>query len=270
MKTIKAKLTIYLALFMALLLMQAMFGVFFGYQAKESSQAAKNLNYAAALLSSLSEEVQSIRRYEKEYIIYVTDLKKRQEYYTDWKDKYDLIKQNTVLIIANPKQVWSETEIKQVRGWDQALNDYGRGFIALNSRVTDGLITQSIDANNEIAKAKNSLRILVDGATAEHANKSAQEEQMLDLMNKKFNLALYLIVGTSMLGIFLAVFFMVVIPASISTPIKELARVADKMSKGALDESVVVTQGGQEIVDLAATLERLRIAQRGLLQRLRS
>jgi nitrate/nitrite-specific signal transduction histidine kinase len=58
------------------------------------------------------------------------------------------------------------------------------------------------------------------------------------------------------------------VPASISSPIEALTRSAHDMSTGNLDRPVTIT-GSPEFKDLADTLERMRVSQKMLMERLK-
>ena len=78
---------------------------------------------------------------------------------------------------------------------------------------------------------------------------------------------IFIVVATTSVIVALIMAFQV--PASIARPLKQLTDIANRISKGEVDQHIKIS-GSHEIVTLAKSIERLQVATLGLLRRLQS
>jgi methyl-accepting chemotaxis protein len=77
------------------------------------------------------------------------------------------------------------------------------------------------------------------------------------------------IMASVIVGLLIAAALAFKLPSAIAGPIRSLGEAVERMSKGDLDQ-VVTASGPKEFTTLTSALERMRVAQRTLMQRLRS
>lgn len=225
---------------------------------------------SSLLISRMAIEGNKLRRYEKEFFIYVGNDEKLTKYEGEWNDSYRKLEQMLQQAIDNESNAWSMDELHEVHLWHQSLKDYGNGFRRVVVQVRAGVITDTISANNAISEAKNRFRVLLDG-TATGGDKRYEHASNATVQIKKRNhLLAFLLLGSSAIGFLIALVLAFKIPSSISSSIDVLSDAAESMSKGQLDKSVPVDSAKDEFRTLAETLERMRISQKTLIDRIRS
>ena len=223
----------------------------------------------SAQLSGLSSAAQKIRRYEKEYFIYVQTPKKRNKYAGEFADASSEISQ----YISRLKSIYSQTgkrnALAKLLEWERATNFYTTGFSKLNRQVQDGKIKGVIEANQAIQEYKNAFRVVLSGTAAEIKNqyqlatlKAQRIQQYQDTSSLVF-----IVIGILSLAVALIMSYQV--PAGIVKPLKRLTDIANGISKGKVNESVDV-RGSIEIEDLAKSINRLQAATVGLLKRVQA
>jgi hypothetical protein len=88
---------------------------------------------------------QQIRRYEKEYFIYVNDATQREKYQQEWADAHAEMTQKLVALAANRSSLGSRVsllgadDLKEVAAWREASDFYG----AEMTKIFDGVQKQA-------------------------------------------------------------------------------------------------------------------------------
>lgn len=220
-------------------------------------------------LSGLSTSAQKIRRYEKEYFIYVGDPEKRQKYAGEFSEARAEINQyvsrlKTIYTSSNKKDA-----LKALSQWEDAIRYYSDGFEVLNQRVISGEINGVLEANKAIQEYKNRFRIVLSGSTESiHENYRIATEKAERI--KQYQDASSFIFGAiSALSVLVALLMSFMVPASIVKPLKQLTSIAEGISKGKMG-NVDEVKGSVEIENLAKSIKRLQIATLGLLKRLQA
>jgi len=229
---------------------------------------SKDFN-ASIAISRIAIEGQKLRRFEKEYFIYVNNKTKRTKYVGEWNDAYV----NLVTIIdgitEDESGSWSDADKTEVADWRKALIQYGEGFRIVVAKVDAGSIKGTVRANTAIQAAKNKFKVLLKGASKGGLEKLANAHASAQKIENNFKIVNTVIFLASGASVVLVIILLMVVPAAVSKPIKELTRAAQVMSTGDLS-SPVPKIGGSEFIGLRDTLERMRISQKTLIQRMKS
>jgi nitrogen fixation/metabolism regulation signal transduction histidine kinase len=126
-----------------------------------------------------------------------------------------------------------------------------------------------MQGNEAVRDAKDAFRVLLDGTTAGIEQKYQSAANASESIDGKFGLVNIVLVLAALAGVGLVATMFVVVPASIARPIEALTRAAHDMSTGNLAKSVTVG-GTAEFKELGETLERMRISQQMMLDRLKT
>jgi HAMP domain-containing protein len=212
---------------------------------------------------------QKLRRFEKEHFIYITDASKRDKYYKEWTEAKESIQRRLSGAIEDEQETWSTEDGAELSLWEQSLNAYSDGFQRVHRMAERGALTSTTEANQEIAQAKDAFRTFLEGADKLGKVKIAQAKQAAKDIDANFSVVNLAVLLTSAAGVILLLALSKFIPGSITRPVNELARAAEKMSKGDLDHKIEPSQI-REFKNLSETLERMRISQKTLIDRMLS
>ena len=266
---IRTKLFLSFLLLTILILVQ--FFIRYQFTTKESRLVRQMVaeHQISNLLSELAEAAQKIRRFEKEYFIYVQNAEKRSTYYQEFQQaKREILDHLQVL-----RNIYSASnnlkQLSELAVWQQAAQLYTEAFETVHQDVLAGNITGVIQANAAIREGKNRFRVLLAGARRsvnEQLLRAQQEADQIDVYRQRSTLIFTLVTAASLvIGLFIAFS----VPGSIARPMRRLSEIADGISRGRIKDSVNV-KGSREIEDLARSIERLRVATQGLLMRLKA
>jgi HAMP domain-containing protein len=210
---------------------------------------------------------QKLRRFEKEHFIYIADASKRDKYYKEWTEAKESIQRRLSGAINDEQETWSTEDRAELSRWEQSLNVYSDGFRAVHRRAERGALTSTTEANEEISQAKNAFRTFLEGTDKLGKAKMAQAKQAAKDIDANFSVVYIAVLLTSAAGVILLLALSKFIPGSITRPVNELARAAEKMSKGDLEQKIEPSQI-REFKTLSETLERMRISQKTLIDRM--
>ncbi|MGE3538921.1 MAG: MCP four helix bundle domain-containing protein [Candidatus Tectimicrobiota bacterium] len=222
----------------------------------------------SVLIAKLAVEAQKIRRFEKEYFIYVSSTEKAKKYQDEWKNTAQQLRAQLDTLLANPQALWSETERNEFKTWQAGLTAYEQGFDKVIADVQRGIIKDTTSANTAISEAKDQFRVLLDGAAkvGEFKLASARAAQAeIVQRNRLLTRVLAATVGGSLA---FCLILTLLVPASIIKPITRLSEAAAAMSTGNLDQQVPAMSEARDFMGLAETLERMRISLKVMLGRL--
>ncbi|MDH3672670.1 MAG: hypothetical protein OES46_16185 [Gammaproteobacteria bacterium] len=266
MFSVRNKLTIVFSLLIAFLFGQ--FGLVYYFSINNASliNEAIEAHDASNTLTRLAVEGQKLRRYEKEYFIYADNPQKREKYSSEWHESYAKLKEGLALLLSH-KSTWSESDKAKARTWDDSLNAYANGFHKVDAAVTSGLIQGTLNANKAIQDAKNEFRVFLKGTAAETDIKLRQaRDHSEQVQDNVANIQVFLI-GLSFVGLLIGAVILFTIPGTIARPITELTESVVDISKGNIIRPVPV-RGSHEVKGLAESVERLRVAMKGLMARM--
>ncbi len=223
---------------------------------------------------------QQIRRYEKEYFIYVAQADKRLAYEGEWAATAGKITSSLRYMLDNKEGAFSRVDLAPISNWMNAAEFYKAEMNKVFEHVRVRSEKMSLDArapmytstevNDMIKEGKDRLSSdLIKGVATLSAEKSKATLDLSDVAAQGFNQMIYGVLMTVLAGIVIAVRLSVTLPRSVSRPIDALTETVDALSKG--NNEVVVGHGGiKEFEGLARAVDRMRVAQGLLLQRLRN
>jgi hypothetical protein len=238
-------------------------------------ELAINHNYAASsMLSELTITGQAIRRYEKEYFIYHDDKDGSAKYAKEWDDTYRKIEKHLALMKKDANDVFSKAETQEFDLWESELAIYGSEMRKIRSGVEQALAQvppaalSTRELNAQIKIGKDRFATLLKGATTMERRKAAEASASAAAIAADFatlETALLWVVGG---GVVLVTLLLVTLPGAITNPIDSLVSAADSMSKGRLEDSIA-SAGISEFVTLEKALERMRITQLAMIERMK-
>lgn len=242
---------------------------FFNQDNNRLVEQAVNRDFNGSIqISELAILAQKIRRYEKEYFMYIGNAEKQAKYNREWEETFAKIDTKLKGLLKSYNNIWTGDERVAFLDWTRSLQAYGEGFRKVVSNVDRGILTDTLSANSAVQDAKNKFRVLVNG-TIELANKKYQDaaEAGRQIKTQSAQLTQILFIAL-MASVVLSLLLIVAVPRSITRPIQQLSSRASAMSKGELETPVKTSKGVKDFNELTATLERMRISQKAMLKRL--
>jgi methyl-accepting chemotaxis protein len=302
MKSIRSLLLAGLAIIAVLFLVQAAL-LAWGQRNMEQNviaQVQKN-TIASSQLSELAVLAQQIRRYEKEYFVYVSNKERRDSYVKEWTGTSDKIAKLLQTMRTNAQGAFSAEDQGKISNWASAADFYSaemkKVFGVVNDRhaqlnatttapaasptptakgapapVAPVAVAQysPIEVNGMITAGKDRLSgVLIKGVSEMSDAKTKATLALPEVTKNAFNKLWTGIMISVIVGLLIAAALAMKLPAAIANPIRALGEAVDRMSKGDLEQAVNA-EGPKEFSTLTAALERMRVAQRTLLQRMRS
>ena len=265
--SIHSRLKLGFTLVIAFFLIQSAITFFYVSRSNHLVDTAVNRNFfQSQFISQLASDGNKLRRYEKEYFIYVDNPRKRAAYYTDWSQAKSAISDRLNEAIHDRGHTWAGDRAT-LRQWKGSLDAYDDGFHLVKQMVLDGAVTNTRTANSEIRQAKNEFRSFLEGTDGLGKEKLAQSTRIAGQIEANFDLLYKFIFVTSAAGILLLMALLQFVPRSISRPVKELTDAATLMSKGDLNKRIEPSEI-QEFRSLSETLERMRVSQKALIERM--
>jgi methyl-accepting chemotaxis protein len=292
MTSIKLRLQLALLFIVGVFLLQGV--VFYASQNQVRGQletTVKTNTQVSAKLSSLAVSAQQVRRYEKEFFIYVADVEMRTKYIKEWTGTFEKIEALVSDLSGSDQYRLSADEIKAVQSWKVAASFYGAEMGKIFQLVSDKNSEANITLVRESKQdTKNKLAVLPELITPNQANQliGPGKDMFSSVLIKGVNelnalktqevLKLSSIVedGVSQLGLillallfagmFVVAFLLATLPPAITGPIAALSQAADTLSKGDALKPIPAT-GTKEFQSLTNSMERLRLSQQLLVER---
>jgi methyl-accepting chemotaxis protein len=301
MNSIRAMLVTGLAAIAALFLVQA--GLLsWGQRTIERdvvATAQKN-TIASSQLSELAVVAQQVRRYEKEYFVYVTNQERRENYVKEWTGASDKMAKLVQTMRANADGAFTADDIGKISTWASAAEFYSsemkKIFDVVNGRQNQiGAVTPApsasasstakpataaivanpsmyspVEVNGMITAGKDRLSgVLIKGVSDMSAAKTKATLALPGVTKAGFEKLWAGVMATVLLGFVIAGFLALKMPAAITGPIEKLSAAVERMSKGELDKPIDVA-APREFGVLTTAVERMRVAQNVLVQRMRA
>jgi len=124
------------------------------------------------------------------------------------------------------------------------------------------------EANDLIKAGKDRFSAdLIKGVAVTFAQKSEATLALTTVTNEGFNKMIYGVMASVLIGIGIGGYLLISLPKSVTEPIHNLTTLVDAMSRGEPTKPVASIKV-QEFKNLSAAVERMRIAQELMLQRL--
>lgn len=308
MKTtsINRSLVIGLGAILAFFAIQALAVLAMGrYAEREVVEVARRNTSAQVNLAKLSTLAQQIRRYEKEYFIYVEVADKRTQYHKEWTDTMAQIKTLLGAMHANADGAFSGDDGREIAKWTGAAEFYAgemnKIFAEVDARAKQAAEEEAarsqaaaptaakspktakeavppspvtrmllpIEANDMIKAGKDRFSgELIKGVTEMFRAKSQATLALTSVTNEGFEKLIYAIVATVLIGIAIGLYLLVTLPRTVTRPIAQLTGNVDAISRGDTTQAGAAVSV-REFQGLSAAIERMRVAQEIMLQRLR-
>lgn len=292
--SITGKIRLGLGVLLAFFVLQFLLGQYVDRGTQAQVDTAITKNFAAAdQLAELAVGGQQIRRYEKEFFIYANDEKGRAKYRKEWTDTHDKLEATVTKLSANEAKAYAPKDLTEIRKWRNALDFYSTEFNKIMVLADEGKLVAAEQApvetkasakfapvaapapanstkiaNDMIGPGKDKFREMLDGATKMRKEKIAESATSVTEIGALFKRGAMISLGIFALGLIVAIYMMVSVPAAVKKPIEEFVALTDKISKGDT-KNMIHADGAVEFAGLAKALERLRVAQAGLLEKIR-
>jgi HAMP domain-containing protein len=309
MKSIRSRLVFGLALIIIFFLAQAALVWYSQATAKSSVvDTARKNTIASSQLTDLAVLAQQIRRYEKEYFVYVGNEERRNNYIKEWTGTSDKITKLLGTMRTNADGAFTADDTAKVANWQSAADFYSsemkKIFGAVNDQATKVAQAAQVvaapvaaaapagktaaakpaeaapaapavvmfappEVNTMITAGKDRLSgVLIKGTAEMSAEKTKQTLSLSEVAAGGFNQVFAGVMLTVVVGIIIALVLMVTLPKAVTTPLETLTAAVDDLSKGKLDTKVEAGNVA-EFAGLATALERMRVGQQALVARMR-
>lgn len=270
MDSIRAKLVFGFGLILSVLLVHS--GIAYLLSARSDALVERAISHdfqASLAVSRIAVAGNALRRFEKELFVYADEPVKRAKYFVEWEAAYKQLEQMLQVILKDRSGMWSDSDRAEIGRWSEALADYGRGFRDIAASLDRGSLRGTMAANEAIQAAKDRFRVLLDGADQVAMARFSAAQTSAAVIQENFKTINLVRAGTSLIAVAIAVALLSVVLRGVSQPIESLTEAAHRMSTGDLNRPVPPAPG-KEFRSLSETLERLRVSQKLLLDRLRT
>ncbi|MBS7806231.1 HAMP domain-containing protein [Variovorax sp. PCZ-1] len=309
MKSIRSRLVLGLGLIIVFFLAQAAL-VWWSQSTAKSDvvDTARKNTIASSQLTDLAVFAQQIRRYEKEYFVYVNNEERRNNYIKEWTGTSDKITKLLATMRSNADGAFSSDDVAKIGNWQSAADFYGTEMKKIFGSVNDqaGKVAQAAAAaaaapaptapaakavaaapaaaasapapvvmfaptevNTMITAGKDRLSgVLIKGVSEMSAEKTKQTLALSEVAAGGFNQVFAGVMLTVAIGIVIALLLMINLPKAVTKPLANLTAAVDDMSKGSLDKKIDAGNVA-EFAGLATALERMRVGQQALVARMR-
>jgi methyl-accepting chemotaxis protein len=306
MKSIRSRLVFGLGLIIIFFLAQAAL-VWYSQSTAKSTvvDTTRKNTIASSQLTDLAVLAQQVRRYEKEYFVYVGNEERRNNYIKEWTGTSDKITKLLAAMRTNADGAFNADDTAKVTNWQSAADFYSAEMKKIFGAVTDqatkvaqvvaapaaaaapagkAAATKPTEAapaapvlamfaptevNTMITAGKDRLSgVLIKGVSEMSAEKTKQTLSLSEVAAGGFNQVFIGVMLTVAVGIIIALILMVTLPKAVTTPLETLTAAVDDLSKGKLDAKIDAGNVA-EFAGLATALERMRVGQQAMVARMR-
>lgn len=298
MKSIRRRLIFSMALLIAFFLIQAVTVTgFVNVQSRDTADEIRRNTLTSAQLTELGTLAQQIRRYEKEYFVYVRNEEKRNGYIKEFEGTSLRISKLLDSLLANADKAYSNAELAEITRWRAAHMFYTSemqrifgevkrvqvdiaAFSAIAAPARPGTPTvpqaeaptlPSPDQVNDMIKAGKDRfgAELISGVARLGKLKTEATLNLAQNTTASYKRLLGVIMATVLAGVAIAIYLAVVLPRAVARPIVALAKVAELVARGDMDKPFSA-EGTAEFEPLARSLEKMRAALSVMTRKLRT
>ncbi len=269
--SIRFKIIVAFLVMTILIMAQSLSNLHHNAQLRTLVHLAIDQNYKAiAWINNLISDIQKLRRYEKEYFIYITDPVNKEKYTRRWRETFVDIRKKLAWMVRDKSGLYDEDDQLRFTNLQDALQFYGaefekilerykKSFLVGNLRDGQNGASAAIQANTMIQAGKDRLAKVLEDMIALREKKIEESRSIVQTIENQFQEVE--IISFSLTGIAIAIVSLIVIliPGEINRSLNRLVQKADQISKGHLSEPV----GGLPIPEfnaLARSLELIRKA----------
>jgi methyl-accepting chemotaxis protein len=196
------------------------------------TQTAESILTVDVAAADTSGQVQAttlnLRRYEKDYFLNLSDPGKRSEYLAKWKSE-----QQALLSLLDKLSglVKSDEERGKLSSMRAALSGYDEGFEKVRDGIEKGTITDGASANHALEPFKDHIRMLEGNARVFRAEnlKGVREEMLHQSSRSTLAMSIFCVLVT-----LISIALSMVITRSVTIPLGEVVRIAEKVAQGDL------------------------------------
>lgn len=306
MTSIRSRLVLGLGLIIVFFLAQAAL-VWYSQSTAKSTvvDTARKNTLASSQLTDLAVLAQQVRRYEKEYFVYVGNEERRNNYIKEWTGTSDKITKLLATMRTNADGAFNSDDVGKVGNWQGAAEFYAAEMKKIFASVNDQAVKvaqaapalapvtapaakpavaapaaaasapppivmfAATEVNTMITAGKDRLSgVLIKGVSEMSTEKTKQTLSLSEVAAGGFNQVFAGVMLTVAVGIVIALLLMINLPKAVTTPLAELTAAVDAMSKGSLEKKIDAGNVA-EFAGLATALERMRVGQQALVARMR-
>lgn len=261
---------------------------------KDIGDTVRKNTLVSAQVEGLSILAQQIRRYEKEYFIYIDDAEGRAKYRKEWSQTHLNMDVQTKAMVGNAQSLFSAQDVADLQKGSEALDFYASEM----NKIFETVEAKALDVERYVAPpiqaAKTGIelgpapRMLTpaeanalikegkDRLGAEfikplgRIGKARQEGTLAlpEISRKGFSEMAMLVVILATLGVVVTIAVMLLLPRTIRAPLATLTAQVDALSKGTPIDGDGEIQV-REFRGLAQAVNRMSRAQKMLLERLK-
>jgi len=266
--SIRIKITLAFLLMAAFLVIQSVVATRTNDRLRGLVELAIDKNYnAVSGINSLVNEMQKLRRYEKEYFIYITDVVKKERYARQWQTTFDQAQTQLAEMIRNPNSVYNGNDVLTFSNWKDALMFYGTEFqkilVMYKTIAPSGMgvdqeaESPSIQANAMIRDGKTRLGKALAAAGSTSRIKTRESLEVVAEVENNFRMVSIISLSLTVAAVLLAVILIFVVPGGINQTLGRLLGDAERISQGDISKPVERSPV-PEFDSLARSLETIR------------
>ncbi len=266
--SIRLKIILAFLLMAAFLLIQTLVNSYGHNRLSRLADLTIEKNYPTIqALNGLIYDMQKLRRYEKEYFIYLADEDKKNHYAQKWQFTLNEVLEHIESLRSNPNVVLKSGDIERLDAWKTAVGFYGEEFQKVIATFQDAPAPSqtessdagsiSIQANALIQDGKNRHGDALQDMVWMIKSKNKDARNIVDALDQGFKNMELTAMSLTGAAIVLALILIFVIPGGINHTLKRLLDDAERISKDDLSRQVERSPV-PEFDSLATALEKIR------------
>lgn len=225
-----------------------------------TAELAKGVRNTAEI-GGMATELQKLRRFEKEFIIYVANEPKRRGYADEVKGAVNAITEKLTRATLNRERRYTEEEVTRFKAWEQDLGFYYSEFEKLAAQAQAGTLVDSLAANAAIGPGKDRLRNFLDGASKDGSARQAAAIEASQSLYRNRTIVTWITAGIAGACGLLAILGYLILTASVVNPLAHIAETATRMSQGEVG-ATFPEHSAVEFRHLRSALEAMRTSLR--------
>ena len=217
-------------------------------------------------LSALAVDAQKIRRYEKEYFIYVQDIKSRTKYLEEFDTAAHRITETITRMINNRAGNYSTSEVERFRQWQQAADFYFAEFRNINLAVSRGQLADSVLANAAIKAGKDRFAVVLEQVSKEVERRKTQVAEGRSQILRDSQLAAFSMIFIAFIGIAVCIWHFQQVYGVITAPLERIVDAAEELAAGRVPgrlERESATEFSRIVVALEAVRTKMLASRAG-------
>ncbi len=201
-----------------------------------------------------------LRRFEKDYFLNIGSPEKEADYLAKWKDQKKRLDER---LDELEKLAQSDADRDTVRALRKDANAYEAGFQQVLGEIREGSVKTPQEANEHIIPFKDSIRGLEETAYELGTKHSEAMKAKNPILIDSVRRTLAIMLGVMLLAVILTTFAGFLITRSITVPLAQAVKVAERVAEGDLEAHIEVgsrDEAGQllgSLQSMVASLKRM-------------